>query len=182
MRTPISYIEKFLDEKSSWLEKHISKNSAINSLNDDIFNYKKIYVGGNILSFYLGERNLMTESEVFAKDIKCLKKLFVDNLGGQFLLLFDRVSGAASLKYKSVNFKDYKSRWGCCDSKNNIIFNYKLLMLPECLQEYVILHELCHTVCHDHSKNFWALVGHFMPDYKSRIAKIKTFAFVTKIY
>lgn len=82
----------------------------------------------------------------------------------------------------SVSVKSYKGRWGCCDSKNNIIFNYKLFMLPRCIQDYVIIHELCHTLCHNHSPAFWKLVSEFLPDYKAVRAELRNFDFLTALY
>jgi hypothetical protein len=182
MRTPLSYIEKFIDEKSGWVDKHLAKNAVINSVNDDVINHKKIYVCGNLLPLTIGEKDCIDESGVTVKNLSHLKKLFVATLGDGFLQLFNYISKVTNLKYSSVNFKDYKSRWGCCDGKNNIIFNYKLLMLPRRLWEYVIIHELCHTVQHNHSAKFWELVGEFLPDYKSRRTQMKRFAFVTRNY
>jgi hypothetical protein len=56
------------------------------------------------------------------------------------------------------------------------------MMLPENLQVYVMVHELCHTVHHDHSKNFWSLVSAFLPNYKSCIKQIKNYSFLNNIY
>jgi len=54
-----------------------------------------------------------------------------------------------------VSIRNQKTRWGSCSSKNNISLNIKLVRLPYILMDYVILHELTHTVIKDHSKAFW---------------------------
>lgn len=69
------------------------------------------------------------------------------------------------LSYESFTVKKHKSRWGSCSSNNKLSFNYKILFLPNELQDYVIVHELCHTVRKDHSKFFWALVAKSLPEY-----------------
>jgi predicted metal-dependent hydrolase len=56
----------------------------------------------------------------------------------------------------NVSIREQRTRWGSCSHKNNISLNLKLVLLPEELIDYVILHELVHTRIHNHSKEFWA--------------------------
>ncbi|HNR62782.1 MAG TPA: M48 family metallopeptidase [Thermotogota bacterium] len=65
-----------------------------------------------------------------------------------------------------VRVKDQRSRWGSCSSKRNINLNWRLIMAPETVMGYVIVHELCHLQVPNHSKSFWALVAHFLPDFQ----------------
>jgi predicted metal-dependent hydrolase len=60
--------------------------------------------------------------------------------------------------YNNLALKNIKSRWGSCSRKNNINLSIHLMRLPDHLIDYVILHELVHTVHHNHSKRFWALL------------------------
>jgi len=57
--------------------------------------------------------------------------------------------------YNRVFIRNQKTRWGSCSSKNNISLNMKLVRLPDDLIDYVILHELTHTIRRNHSKAFW---------------------------
>ena len=61
--------------------------------------------------------------------------------------------------YAGVRIRGAKTRWGSCTGKNTISLSLYLMQVPEHLQDYVILHELCHTVHHDHSPRFWALMN-----------------------
>ena len=66
---------------------------------------------------------------------------------------------------KRITIKDQKSRWGSCSTKGNLNFNYRLIMAPPQVLDYVVVHELCH-LCHmNHSQEFWSLVGQIMPEY-----------------
>ena len=77
----------------------------------------------------------------------------------------DRLVKTTSLKPKSVGIKSYKSRWGSCSSKGKVDFNWKIIMAPNRIVDYVVAHELCHLKHHDHSPKFWKAVERLMPDY-----------------
>ncbi|MBO7102326.1 MAG: M48 family metallopeptidase, partial [Bacteroidaceae bacterium] len=61
-------------------------------------------------------------------------------------------------KYKDLKIQTSKTRWGSCSVSNSINLSVYLMTIPSHLIDYVILHELCHTVHHDHSDAFWALM------------------------
>ncbi|HWQ40525.1 MAG TPA: SprT family zinc-dependent metalloprotease, partial [Desulfosporosinus sp.] len=72
------------------------------------------------------------------------------------------------VKVNTVRFKNQKTRWGSCSNKGNLNFNWKLVMAPMHIVDYVVVHELCHLRQMNHSKEFWQLVGSQIPDYKER--------------
>lgn len=61
--------------------------------------------------------------------------------------------------YSNISIRSSKSRWGSCSGRNSISLSLFLMKIPQRLQDYVILHELCHTVHHDHSPLFWQLLN-----------------------
>ncbi len=79
----------------------------------------------------------------------------------------------SGLKYKSIKIQVSTTRWGSCSSVNNINLSLFLLLLPEHLIDYVIVHELCHTVEHNHSERFWSKVEQILPDHKALRNELK---------
>lgn len=77
------------------------------------------------------------------------------------------------LPYESLRLSSGHTRWGSCSSSKRISLNIWLMTLPYELIDYVICHELCHTVQHNHSSAFWQLVAAHMPGYKGQRKLLK---------
>ena len=69
-----------------------------------------------------------------------------------------RLSEVTGLKYEKLTIRASRTKWGSCSGRNHISLSLFLMALPEHLRDYVIIHELCHTVHHNHSPRFHALV------------------------
>ena len=167
-------IQEFINEKSSWIikNKNLIKLRLQNTEKDQ----------NNLL--YLGEYFPIK------KNIKSLKKVsfngeeFITNLENQAQL-----SNALKIWYKDkfkelaiprlnyfvdkygltinqVRLKRQKTLWGSCSSRNNINLNFLLIMAPLKVIDYVIIHELVHTIHKNHSVNFWSALEDIMPNYK----------------
>lgn len=64
-------------------------------------------------------------------------------------------------------------RWGSCNEKGQIRFNWRIIMAPMTLVDYLVVHELCHVEHKNHSKEFWKLLGSIIPDYESKIERLR---------
>jgi len=69
---------------------------------------------------------------------------------------------------RKLTVREQKTRWGSCSSKGNISLNWKLVMAPMEVIDYVIVHELCHMKEMNHSKNYWNIVKSIIPDFELR--------------
>lgn len=79
------------------------------------------------------------------------------------------------LNYNKLTLKNIKSRWGSCSRKNNINLSIHLMQLPEHLIDYVIQHELVHTIHHDHSARFWKLLNEVTGGAKNLDKQLKNY-------
>lgn len=77
------------------------------------------------------------------------------------------------LVWNRVAIRNQRRCWGTCTSLKNLNFNYKILLLPPHLQDYIIVHELCHLKELNHGQAFWDLVGEQIPDYQARVAELR---------
>lgn len=77
---------------------------------------------------------------------------------------FARLMGVS---YRNITIREQKTRWGSCSSEKNLNFNWKLILAPPEVLDYVVVHELCHLKEMNHSKAFWDEVGKVMPEYET---------------
>ena len=112
-------------------------------------------------------------------------KLYLANKETTRALVHERVQHF--LKYYAVNhsikvgkiaIRNQRSRWGSCSKKGNLNFNYKLVFLRPELQDYVIVHEICHIKEFNHARGFWNLMAETIPDWKKLRAELRK---ITKV-
>ena len=70
---------------------------------------------------------------------------------------------------RSIRIDKIGKRWGSCNTKKEITYNYLIVTLPMDLIDYIVVHELCHLHHMNHDRSFWRKVGSGMPDYKKRM-------------
>jgi predicted metal-dependent hydrolase len=70
------------------------------------------------------------------------------------------------VKFKGLRIKNTKSRWGSCSSQNNLNYNWRIMLAPQQVINYLVIHEVCHLVQMNHSPQFWALVENLDPDFR----------------
>lgn len=77
---------------------------------------------------------------------------------------FNKFTGGS---YNRITVRDQKTRWGSCSSKGTLSFNWRLMLAPPSIADYVIVHELCHLTYMNHSAAFWHKVESVYPDYRT---------------
>ncbi len=187
-RTIISLVK----EKTRWIAKKIREQSAIPPYEAKLFESGESF-------FYLGQSYVLQIVDGRNKEVRLDGPFITLTLrGGQAAgnlvkktrrqleqwfrgqaedVLQDRVrkfSGLMGLECRSLQVRFYKSQWGNCSIKGDIKLNWRLILAPLEVLDYVVVHELSHIRHHNHSRAFWALVAHTMPDYKTQRAWLKT--------
>jgi predicted metal-dependent hydrolase len=79
----------------------------------------------------------------------------------------DHASALAGLRYSGLDIRGQRTRWASCSSSGRMSFNWRLLLAPERVLEYVVWHEICHLEILDHSPRFWAMLERHWPDYRA---------------
>ncbi len=84
-------------------------------------------------------------------------------------LIIKRVEDLAAeynFAYNKISIREQSTRWGSCSSQKNLNFNWKLILAPPYILDYVIIHELAHTIQLNHSAAFWKIVEDIYPNYR----------------
>jgi len=169
-------IQKFISEKSDWIDKkqrlvkaHLEDSE--NQLSSDQCLYLgslyPLKIDNNNVKPISFNGDMFTTANVNRERINLLlkswyKKRFIEVALPRLSYFSDK----HKLKFNQVRVKKQKTLWGSCSSKNNINLNYLLIMAPMKVIDYVIVHELVHTIHKNHSAKFWQKVETIMPNYK----------------
>ena len=141
LRMTDSQIQSFVDSRQNWIRSHLEiMQKRISNMSD--------------------EKNPSTA--LTDADIKALSeqaRIYIPSRVEHFAQIIDVTNGRITIRHQ-------KTRWGSCSSRGTLSFNYRLIYGPAGPLDYVVVHELCHLTHMNHSKDFWNMVEHIMPDYR----------------
>ncbi len=108
------------------------------------------------------KKQFVITDEMRRSGIRMAKRLIPERVG--------YYAGIMGVSYGKITIREQKTRWGSCSDEGNLNFNWKLMLMPEGVLDYVVVHELAHRIEMNHSKAFWKLVEGVLPDYREREA------------
>ena len=170
-------LKKIIKEKEEWIRKKILYQKFQPKLPKKKFvtgefflikgkKYKLVLQGGNEKFTYLTKKEIIIcVGKKIIEPKLILEKWYRTNSLIHFKkrsLKYEKIIGVAP---KSIKSRNYSSRWGSCSSKGDITFNWRLFMAPYNVIDYVIVHELCHLLEANHSKDFWNKVKLYFPNF-----------------
>lgn len=185
-------IFNFLNKKQKWIQDRQTRIKTILAKNYELINYQKLLLLGKHYNICLTKHidsPYLTQDAIILNHTKSMNNL-KSQIRAFYYRCFDdiivkrveKLANKWNFSYKSISIIASKSKWGMCDNNKNLYFNFKLLMLPPDVIDYVIIHELCHLKELNHSKIFWQLVQKYMPDYKHNQSMLKDANFLIKLY
>jgi predicted metal-dependent hydrolase len=166
---PRSIAISFLKKQETWITKQLEAYSR-KQKKDYIYYLGKKYK----INFKVGKLkidfNKTSTLNISAYSKQAAKRALEDKFKTDFKQLLNDIVNSINNKtkhiIKRVSIKNQSTRWGSCSSKNNLNFNWRLVMAPSLVIRYVVIHEICHLDHMNHSKNFWAAVEKLDPDYR----------------
>ena len=148
------------------------------------------FFGDRIAERFLSQKSdwLLSKLSYFAqfkpiskqRDTRAEYEKYVDDARMLITRKVEHFSTLYKQRYNKISIKNQKTCWGSCSKRRNLNFNYKILFLPERVQDYVVAHEICHLAELNHSKKFWGLLAQTIPDYKQVRRELKKYRVVNK--
>ena len=141
IRMPVREINAFVQEKDDWIREHLQRMEEKKRLREQ---YRELALSEEEL------QELATQAMTLIP---------------QKVRYYAQIIGVT---YGRITIRNQRTRWGSCSGKGNLNFNCLLLLMPEEVLDYVVVHELCHRKEMNHSARFWAEVEKILPDYRQR--------------
>lgn len=179
--TSAERIDQLLAAKRLWIREKIALHQELTPANS------KRYVSGEAFSYLGRNYRLKVEKGSFAPVKLVHGRLLVTTPDGseqphmirnalvrwykrqaeqKLTDKVERFAPVVGVEPAGVGIRTFKSRWGSCTSKGKLEFNWRIMMAPNRMVDYVVVHELCHLIRHDHSPEFWRELERVMPDYQ----------------
>ena len=187
---PYRQIESFVSSHKQWIEKNYRRLEAKKRGQAEVMAVNLYYDGAKLPLAgypYMELRVVVKEGRKGTRISFTPPTLTVELAEGEDLLVKDcvltwyrayakdvmkeRASYYATLMgviYERISIKSQKTRWGSCSAKKNLNFNWKLVLMPMEILDYVVVHELAHLKQMNHSPQFWREVEQILPDYRTK--------------
>ncbi len=169
-------IDRFVFKSTQWIKKR-REEITLKQITHPVI---KGEYGEKVL--YFGKKYTITETDSSRITIQydcitvpskkdCRSSLVLWYKNEAKLYLIQRTKELAQIygfEYSNVKISSARTRYGSCNTGNSISYTFRLIMLPKHLIDYVIIHELCHTLYKNHKQEFWLSVEKIIPDYRQK--------------
>ncbi|MBI9101948.1 MAG: M48 family metallopeptidase [Spirochaetales bacterium] len=180
-------IQTLLKSRENWICRHLEKfaeeKSALNPLEKILLHGEKLEVEWkhsnkrkrSRVSFIPETGTCLIEGPDPEEEhlLPALKKSLKNLASEELLRRTEHISRKIGIPFTKLFLRDQKTRWGSSSGKGNISLNWRVIMLDTEIQDYLIIHELCHQQNFNHSSAFWNSVARHCPDYKTLDRQLK---------
>jgi predicted metal-dependent hydrolase len=180
----------FIQEKEPWIRKKQAERKGAGMLlppeNLDGYtflllgNLTRIKLADGKKVGYDAEQNIVYLP--YEKSKERLVKWLKENAKRILATVTARKAAEMGVSYSSLTITSAKTRWGSCSGDNAIRYTFRLLYCPKEVIDYVVVHELAHTIQHNHSKQFWQVVEKYAPEWKTRRNWLKANGILMEIF
>ena len=191
-RTSIKKIKSLLNKKEDWILKKLARMAEIKAppaekkfISGDFFHYLgrkyKLKIIAEVsfkkMKVELEQKRLIIKYPAELQNNKekrkaAIRELLISWYRSQAKVKINELIKIHKKKLKvepnRIVIKKQKKRWGSCSSKQNLNFNWKIIMAPLAVIEYLVVHELVHLIHPNHSRDFWKTVAEIIPDYEEK--------------
>jgi predicted metal-dependent hydrolase len=186
-KRPMEIVHDLIEEKSDWIKKQLAKQPEPQP--------ERQWQQGETLSLFgqqyelqLTQKNdtpsarltsdaIILSARLHRISLKSRRQAIVNWYKEQAEIYLtkrtDKLSQQTGLTPKSITIKTYKARWGSCNIRGEIQYNWQIMQAPPSVIDYLIIHELCHLKHHNHGQGFWGLVESHYPEYRREQAWLK---------
>ncbi len=181
MRYPVGRLEEFLESKREWIEQKqqeaLSRAAARERFAPEIGGTSLLL--GRKYPIWEGEKAEFSGDAFYVSPQKAVKpqliQIYREQARKDILRRVEKFSGRVGVSPLSVRINGASTRFGSCSGENRLNFSWKIILSEPELVDYVVVHELCHILEHNHSARFWKQVERNVPDYRERQERLKTF-------
>jgi predicted metal-dependent hydrolase len=183
-QTPGRSIREFVEKNAQWIGKKQTQALAARPPNPKKFIPGELFMYlGNAYPLEIVDQQIvplqLAENFKLAQSAESkAPEVFEQWYRGQARqVLNERVRLYASLHhlpYQGIRVTSARGRWGSCSARGSLNFSWRLILAPIEVVDYVVVHELVHTVFHNHSRQFWARLETILPDYREHKKWLKT--------
>ena len=174
-----SRVEELIQKRTPWIRKKLGEQSQIVTPNPKEYisgenftylgrSYRLKVLSGNDYGVKLkgGYLEVTVPNKSKEEDVRnSLIKWYENHALKQLTDKTKRYADIMGITPHSIFVRDYKSRWGSCSPEGKISYNWRIIIAPHNIVNYVVIHELCHIVHPNHSPSYWRFVKTKIPDY-----------------
>lgn len=175
--TPRFVINQFISKHEDWIRE--KQGAVVKKLNSLVAEREKLFIRGKEYDFRLNvssqkEGVKVTDATLTVTCVRedhtevrrILEKWYRVQATKHFKERVPLLADLVDSNVKTVSIRSQRTRWGSCSSRNTISLNWRLIMAPDWVSDYVVYHELAHLTHMNHSKEFWKLVEQYVPNHK----------------